>query len=59
MPRISETEARRNARIRFGNPVVWSGRVNEFALSIFVRNIAEDLRFGGMQECVSTNAARR
>jgi hypothetical protein len=43
---MGEGEARRNARLRFGNPVVWKERTSEADLMLFLRTILEDLRYG-------------
>jgi hypothetical protein len=43
---MDEREARRNARLRFGNPVVWRERVSEVDLMLFLRSVLEDARFG-------------
>ena len=43
---MSESEARRDARVRFGNPVVWRERVSEVDLMLFLKSVLEDLRFG-------------
>jgi hypothetical protein len=34
---MGEGEARRNARLRFGNPVVWKERTSEADLMLFLR----------------------
>ena len=39
-------EARRRARLRFGNPVVWRERVSAVDLLLFPQTVAQDLRFG-------------
>src|ERR1700691_3612274 len=43
---MSKAEARRSARLRFGNPAVWRERMNEIDLSIFPITVLQDLRFG-------------
>lgn len=39
-------EARRRARLRFGNPVVWREKVSAVDLLLFPQTILQDLRFG-------------
>jgi hypothetical protein len=39
-------EARRDARVRFGNPSVWRERVSEIDLMILPQTILQDLRYG-------------
>lgn len=39
-------EARRRARLRFGNPVVWRERVSAIDLLLFPQTVLQDLRFG-------------
>lgn len=39
-------EARRRARLRFGNPVVWREKVSAIDLLLFPQTILQDLRFG-------------
>jgi hypothetical protein len=46
---MSEGEAHRDARIRFGNPVVWRERVSEVDLMLFLKSTLDDLRFGVRQ----------
>ncbi len=43
---MSEGEAHRDARVRFGNPLVWRERVSEVDLMLFLKSALEDLRFG-------------
>ena len=43
---MSKAEARRSARLRFGNPTVWRERMNEIDLSLFPITVLQDLRFG-------------
>ena len=42
-------EARRKARLRFGNPAVWLERLSEIDLMLLPRSIFDDLRFGVRQ----------
>ena len=44
---MSNAEARRSARLRFGNPTVWRERMSEIDLMIFPQTVMQDLRFGG------------
>ena len=44
---MSNVEARRSARLRFGNPIVWRERMREIDLMLFPQTIVQDLRFGG------------
>jgi len=46
---IPGDEARRRARIRFGNPVVWMETMSEIDIHIHLRSAIEDLRFGFRQ----------
>ena len=39
-------EARRAARLRFGNPAVWRERVREVDVMLLPQTVAQDLRFG-------------
>jgi putative ABC transport system permease protein len=48
---MAAQEARRNARLRFGNPAVWLERLSEIDLAMVPRSILEDLRFGVRQLC--------
>ena len=43
---MDTAEARRNARLRFGNPVLWRERMSEVDGTLFLRSIVDDLRFG-------------
>ncbi len=43
---MSQEAARRDARVRFGNPAVWRERVSEVDLMLFLKSVIEDLRFG-------------
>jgi predicted permease len=43
---MSNAEARRSARLRFGNPTVWRERMREIDLMIFPQTVMQDLRFG-------------
>jgi predicted permease len=43
---MSERDAHRDARLRFGNPVVWRERVSEVDLMLLLKSALEDLRFG-------------
>ena len=44
---MSSADARRSARLRFGNPTVWRERMREIDLMLFPQTIVQDLRFGG------------
>jgi predicted permease len=44
---MSNGEARRSARLRFGNPTVWREQMSEIDLMIFPQTVVQDLRFGG------------
>jgi predicted permease len=39
-------EARRGARLRFGNPTVWRERMSEIDLMVFPQTVMQDVRFG-------------
>jgi predicted permease len=43
---IPQTEARRDARVRFGNPSMWRERVREIDLMTFPQTVLQDLRYG-------------
>ncbi len=43
---MTQAEARRDARRRFGNPSVWRERMNEIDLMILPQTVLQDLRFG-------------
>jgi hypothetical protein len=43
---IPQAEARREARLRFGNPRVWRERVSEIDLMAFPQTVLQDLRYG-------------
>src|ERR1700677_817203 len=43
---MSNGEARRSARLRFGNPTVWREQMSEIDLMIFPQTVMQDLRFG-------------
>ena len=43
---MSNAEARRSARLRFGNPTVWRERMREIDLMTFPQTVMQDLRFG-------------
>jgi len=43
MPR---EEARRSARLRFGNPALWRERISEIDLMLFPQTVVQDIRFG-------------
>jgi predicted permease len=43
---MSNGEARRSARLRFGNPTVWREQMSEINLMIFPQTVLQDLRFG-------------
>ncbi len=42
-------EARRQARLKFGNPAVWMERVSEVDLMLLLRSISQDFHFGVRQ----------
>lgn len=42
---MSLAEARRNARLRFGNPLLWKERVSEIDLMILPQTIFQDVRY--------------
>lgn len=44
---MTPDEARRRARLRFGNPTVWRERVSEINLMLFPQTVCQDVRFGG------------
>lgn len=46
---MNPDEARRRARLQFGNPAVWMERVSEVDLMLLLRSILRDLRFGARQ----------
>ena len=43
---MPNAEARRSARVRFGNPTVWRERMREIDLMTFPQTVMQDLRFG-------------
>jgi putative ABC transport system permease protein len=43
---MNEPDAHRDARVRFGNPLVWRERVSEADLILLIRSVLDDLRFG-------------
>lgn len=43
---MSPAEARREARLRFGNPSVWRERVSEIDLMTLPQTVLQDLRYG-------------
>ncbi len=43
---MSNAEARRSARLRFGNPTLWRERMREIDLMTFPQTVMQDLRFG-------------
>lgn len=43
---MAAAEARREARLRFGNPSVWVERVREIDLLTFPQTVLQDLRYG-------------
>jgi predicted permease len=43
---MGQVEARRAARVRFGNPVVLRERMREVDLMLFPQTVAQDVRFG-------------
>jgi predicted permease len=48
---IPKGEARREARLRFGNPSVWRERVSEIDLMPLPQTVLQDLRFGARMLC--------
>jgi predicted permease len=43
---MPHAEARRSARLRFGNPSLWRERMSEIDLMLFPQTVAQDIRFG-------------
>ncbi|MGA8530150.1 MAG: ABC transporter permease, partial [Acidobacteriaceae bacterium] len=43
---MQPAEARRRARVRFGNPTVWRERVSEIDLVLLPQTVWQDIRFG-------------
>ena len=43
---MQPAEARRRARLRFGNPAVWRERMSEVDLLLLPQTVGQDLRFG-------------
>jgi len=43
---MPHTEARRDARLRFGNPATWRERMSEIDLMLLPQTILQDLRYG-------------
>jgi predicted permease len=39
-------EARREARLRFGNPALWRERISEIEMTAFPQTVLQDLRYG-------------
>jgi predicted permease len=50
---MPQAEARREARLRFGNPSVWRERVSEIDLMTLPRTVWQDLRYGARILCRS------
>jgi len=48
---IPQAEARREARLRFGNPSVWRERVSEIDLMTLPQTVLQDLRYGARILC--------
>jgi predicted permease len=44
-------EARRNARLRFGNPAIWRERMSEIDLMVLPQTIFQDIRYGARSLC--------
>jgi predicted permease len=43
---VAPEEARRNARLQFGNPRVWRERMSEIDLAMLPQTVLQDLRYG-------------
>src|ERR1700741_3502270 len=43
---MQPAEARRRARVRFGNPTVWRERVSEVDMLLLPQTVWQDVRFG-------------
>ena len=43
---MTPSQARRDARLRFGNPPLWRQRMNEVDLMMFPETVLQDLRYG-------------
>ena len=43
---VAPAEARRDARLRFGNPRVWRERMSEIDLAMLPQTVLQDLRYG-------------
>lgn len=48
---LAPAEARREARLRFGNPSVWRERVSEIDLMTLPQTVLQDLRYGARMLC--------
>jgi predicted permease len=48
---MPQAEARREARLRFGNPSVWRERVSEIDLMTLPQTVLQDLRYGARLLC--------
>jgi hypothetical protein len=43
---MTDADAHRAARVRFGNPTLWRERMKEIDLLLFPQTVLQDIRFG-------------